>query len=109
MLHWKMEVLYTQLHKALYGTVQAFLLFYKKLSSFLIDEHGFVANPYNKCVVNKVVNGKQCTILWYVDDLKISHVDPSVVDSMIEMIKTEFGKELHVTICRGKAHDYLGI
>ena len=88
MLHWKngKKVLYTQLHKALYGAgVQASLLFYKKLSSFLINEHGFVANPYNKCVVNKIVNAKQCTILWYVDNLKISHIDPSVVDSMIEM------------------------
>ena len=56
------KVLYTQLHKALYGTVQASLLFYKKLSSFLIEQHGFVANPYDKCVVNKIVNGKQCTL-----------------------------------------------
>ena len=62
------------------------------MSSFLIEENGFERNPYNFCVVNKVVNGKQFTVVWYVDDLKLSHVDSSAVDSMIETVKQEFGK-----------------
>ena len=103
------KVLYTQLNKALYGTVQASLLFWKRLSSFLIDKHGFERNPYDFCVVNKSVDGKQCTIVWYVDDMKISHVNSSVVDHMINMVKQEFGKELDVTVRRGKIHDYLGV
>ena len=103
------KVLYTKLNKALYGTVQASLLFWKRLSSFLIDEHGFERNPYDFCVVNKSIDGKQCTIAWYVDDMKISHVDSSVVDHMINMVKREFGKELDVMVCRGKIHDYLGV
>ena len=103
------RVLYTKLNKALYGTVQASLLFWKKLSSFLIDEHGFERNPYDYCVVNKIINGKQFTIVWYVDDLKLSHADSSVVDNMIEAVKREFGKDMDVTIRRGKIHDYLGI
>jgi len=69
-----------------------------------------VSNPYDFCVVNKMVNGKQFTIVWYyVNDLKLSHIDSSVVDGMIETIKREFGKELDVTVRRGKVHDYLGI
>jgi hypothetical protein len=103
------KVLYTVLNKALYGTVQASLLFWKKLLSFLIDVHGFERNPYDWCVANKVIDGKQCTIVWYVDDLKISHVDPKVVDQQIEMINGEFGKDMELTIKRGKVHDYLGI
>jgi hypothetical protein len=47
--------------------------------------------------------------VWYVDDMKISHVNSSVVDHMINMVKQEFGKELDITICRGKIHDYLGV
>ena len=46
------RVLYTILNKALYGTVQASLLFWKRLSAFLIDIHGFERNPYDWCVVN---------------------------------------------------------
>jgi len=70
------HVIYLLLRKALYGTLQAALLFWRNLSSFLVDELGFRINPYDSCVANKVINGKQCTIGWHVDDLKISHVDP---------------------------------
>jgi len=40
-------------------------------------------NPYDKCVVNKKINGEQCTIIWHVDDLKLSHVEKKVVDNII--------------------------
>ena len=56
-----------------------------------------------------MINGKQCTILWHVDDLKISHVDPAVNTTIIELINTEFGKEAPITITRGLVHDYLGM
>ena len=52
---------------------------------------GFVLNPYDKCVANKMVNGKQCTVLWYVDDVKVSHVDRSVVENDITNLEQEFG------------------
>jgi len=41
-----------QTKKALYGTLQAALLFWRLLSDTLI-EWGFVLNTYDKCVVNK--------------------------------------------------------
>jgi hypothetical protein len=59
--------------------------------------------------VNKVVNDKQCTIVWYVDDLKISHEDPSVVGKYIDMIRQEFGSKMDLPVRQGKIHDYLGI
>jgi hypothetical protein len=101
-------VIYVMLKKALYGTLRAALLFWRRLSSQLM-EWGFVTNPYDPCVVNKMINGKQCTILWHVDDLKISHVDPEVVTSVIELVEGEFGKEAPLTIMRGKVHEYLGM
>jgi hypothetical protein len=55
-----------------------------------------------------MINGKQFIIVWYVDDLKFSHVDSSVVSKMIEAVKSEFSKEYEVTVHRGKVHDYLG-
>jgi hypothetical protein len=64
------KVLYVVLKKALYGTVQAALLFWEDLSRFLIKELGFTMNLYDRCVVNKIIKGKQCTIIWHVDDLK---------------------------------------
>jgi hypothetical protein len=102
------KVLYVQLKKALYGTLKAALLFWKKLTE-KIEEWGFVINPYDWCVANKIINKKQCTIIWHVDDLKISHVDAEVNTHVISLINNEFGQEAPLTITRGKVHEYLGM
>ena len=46
------------------------------------------------------------SIAWYVDDTKISHVDPNVVSQMIERIESHFGK---MTVTRRKEHVFLGM
>ena len=33
--------------------------------------------------MNKFVDGKQCMVVWHVDDQKISHVNPNIVDWVI--------------------------
>ena len=45
-----------------------------------------------------MVNGEQCTICWYVDESRISHVDPKTVDWVIENIEKKFGE---MTVKRG--------
>jgi len=52
---------------------------------------------------------RECTIVWHVDDLKISHQDRTVVDHVINLLELEFGKEAPLTKTRGKIHDYLGM
>jgi hypothetical protein len=66
------DVIYVILTKALYGTLQAALLFWQNLSSQL-EKWGFVINPSDFCVANKIINDKQCTSVWHVDDLR-SHM-----------------------------------
>jgi Reverse transcriptase (RNA-dependent DNA polymerase) len=102
------EILYVKLKKALYGTLQAALLFWKELSGKLI-QWGFVLNPYDSCVANKMIDGKQCTIIWHVDDLKISHVDEKVVEMVLDMLDQQYGKEAPLVVTRGKVHEYLGM
>ena len=102
------KVMYVKLLKALYGTLRAARLFWEKLSAKLV-EWGFQMNPYDACVANKTVNGRQLTVAWHVDDLKISHVDTPVVDQFIEQMNSEFGRETEMNISRGKVHDYLGM
>ena len=53
-----------------------------------------------------MINGKQCTIAWYVDDNKVSHEDPKVVTDIIEEIKKHFGD---LKVNRGNIHDFLGM
>jgi hypothetical protein len=64
---------YIQLKKALYGILQAALLLWQLLSKTLV-EWGFKLNEYDPCVAKIVINSKQCTIIWHVDDLKKSNV-----------------------------------
>ena len=106
-------VMYVKLKKALYGTLQAALLFWKNLTNTLLS-WGFEINPYDWCVANKTVNGKQLTIVWHVDDLKISHVDRDVVSDVISQLSDKYettptGLKTPLTINRGKKHEYLGM
>jgi hypothetical protein len=80
------KVLYVQLLKALYGCVVSALLWYELFSGHL-KEMGFKINPYDSCIANKIIDKKQCTIAWYVDDMKISHVNQDVVTQVIQDIE----------------------
>jgi Reverse transcriptase (RNA-dependent DNA polymerase) len=99
------SILYLQLKKALYGHVKSALLWYELFVNTLKDM-GFELNPYDACVANKIIEGTQCTIVWYVDDNKISHVNPSVVSNVISKIEERFGK---MTVTRGKEQSFLGM
>jgi hypothetical protein len=99
-------ILYVKIQKALYGLLRSALLFYKKLVGDL-EGNGFVLNPYDPCVANKVINGAQMTVCWHVDDLKVSHVDPSEVAKFGQWLSDTYG--IAVAEHRGKVHDYLGM
>ena len=61
-------------------------------------------NWYDPCVANKQINGSQCTMCWYVDDTKISHLDHKVVSRVIKSLEDDFGK---MTVDRGKSHKFV--
>ena len=54
--------------------------------------------------MKKIIDNKQCTILWHVDNLKTSHVDPAIVSRVLADIFTEYGKIAKMTITLGKVH-----
>ena len=58
--------------KALYGCIESALLWYECFSSKL-KGMGFKINAYDNCIANKMIDSHQCTITWYVDDVKVSH------------------------------------
>ena len=67
-----MFTVYVQVMRAIYGMLQAALLWYKKFRKD-IESIGFQVNPYDPCVANRIIDGKQHTVTWHVDDLKVSH------------------------------------
>ena len=88
----KQKVMYVELLKALYGTVCMARLFWEKLSGKL-KEWGFSMNPYDSCMANKMVNGKQLTVAWHVNDLKASHQELEVLKWFAKLLNDEFGRE----------------
>ena len=56
----------------------------------ILQKEGFVMNAYDKCVVNKMIDGKQCTLGFYVDENKLSHVDPKLVDGVFKIFEVYF-------------------
>ena len=67
---------------------------------------GFVLNPYDPCIANKEIDGSQCTILWYVDDTKISHKDEGIVRKLINALEEKFGE---MSKSFGNKHEFLGM
>ena len=86
------QVLYIELQKALYDTLQVAILFWKALTKFLTEELGFTINPYDSCVMNKMIDGKQCTIIWHINDLKLSHVKKVFWMTLLISLTQSMGK-----------------
>jgi hypothetical protein len=98
---------------ALYGTMVASLLYYKKFVKSLRSRR-FKLNPYDPCVANKQVDGEQLTVCFHVDDCKISHLNPKVVSDTIDWLRLEYENVFEdgsglMKVKRGKTHVYLGM
>ena len=101
------RILYVKLQKALYGLMQASLLFYRKLRKEL-EVYGFVVNPYDPCVANMMMkDGKQLTVVWHVDDLMASCKDAFELTKFSCYLGNIYGMKLSMHM--GRKHDYLGM
>ena len=101
----KCKVLYLRVLRAIYGCLESALLWYS-LYSTTLKGMGFKLNPYDLCVANKIIEGTQCTVVFYVDDNKISHKNPKVVHDVINKLKKHFGE---LTVETGKKLSFLGM
>jgi len=70
--------------KALYGMMVSSLLYYKK---FLKDIEcvGLDVNPYDMCVANRIINGRQNTITWHLAMRIVWSMMSFWIDSKISM------------------------
>jgi hypothetical protein len=105
--------LLVQCQNALYGTMVASLLYYRKFTKSLTS-FGFEINPYDPCVANKIVDGTQMTICFHVDDCKLSHHSSRANDNMIDWLRQEYESIFEdgsgrMTVGSGRVHKYLGM
>ena len=83
------KVLYLLVITEIYGFIESALLWYK-LFSDILEGLGFEINPYDRFVANNNIEGKQCTISWYMDDNKLSHKNPAVISDIINKVRNFF-------------------
>ena len=91
--------------------MKAALLFYIKFVKSLLSI-SFQLNP--PCVANKTFDTLQLTVVWHVDDLKVSHVLTKAVTRMTKWLKKTYGQLFSdgsgkMKINRGKIYEYLGM
>jgi hypothetical protein len=79
-----------------------------------LTANDFELNPYDPCIANQMVNGKQQTCGFHVDDVVLTCADVSTNDHFIDTLQQEY-KSVFVdssgkmTVHRSKVHDYLGM
>jgi hypothetical protein len=102
------QVLYVELKKALYGTLEGGVTVLAAVI-FTTDRMGLHPQPIR--IVRDEQNHQRITNVPSCGTLttsKISHADPEVVTEVIDLLEGEFGKEAPLTKTRGHVHDYLG-
>ena len=80
------EVLYLLLSQNVCGCIKSVLLWYKlciktlqKIGSII----SILMTVVISCVVNKMIKGWKCTIIWYIDYNKASHFNIKVIDELL--------------------------
>jgi hypothetical protein len=71
-------------------------------------------NPYNPCAWNKIIEKKQITICFHVNDCKVSHKLAQVVDKAIKWLRQDYESAFEdgsgaMVVHRGDVHKYLGM
>ena len=85
------KVLYLKVLREIYGCIEPALQWFNLYTQNLKAEI-YILYKYDRCVANKKINGKQCTVAWYVDNTKASHVDSRVIDDLLDTIKHISGR-----------------
>jgi hypothetical protein len=72
---------------------------------------GLKINLYDCCIANKIINGKQMTMLWHVDDLKASHMQQVVLEKFVEYLRGIYDdKEIGmIKVNYGPRHEFHGM
>jgi hypothetical protein len=98
--------LVVKLNRALYGLIKSAQQWYQELKSNL-EGHGFVVNPYDACVFNRIeADNEQTTLAVHVDDMEILAANEAAIDLLLDQLKSRFPK---LSVHRGRVLDYLGM
>ena len=95
-----------RLRKSLYGICQASSNLHARLKKTLVEEMHFVPNPKDPCVYNRTIDGKQVTVIVYVDDILATASSDRELESFTKEFQL-YHPELTEKV--GSVLDYLGM
>lgn len=73
----------------------------------VLQEIGFHLKPYDKCIANnKIIDGKQCTMSWYIDDNLLSHANENIIENIVAKIETRVTGSHHHQGARVYVYSY---
>ena len=90
---------------AINGCIESGLQWYKLYSETFMEKY-FELNPYDICVSDKMVNGKQLINVWYVDKTNVSNMEAKLVEDSINDLENHFGA---LVVTKLNQHTYWGI
>lgn len=61
------------------------------------------------CVANKVVEGKQQTVQFHVNDFILSHADKKINNKFLKWLNCKYRVHSQVTSTRGEEHEHSGM
>ena len=79
-------VFYVTFFNDLYRIMKPEILFYKDFVTTI----GFKINPYDPCVIKKLVNGKKMTVVWHIGNFKVSHERKKIVTRMAKWLNKTY-------------------
>jgi len=94
-----------RLLKALYGTIQAAKLWYKKLREIILN-YGFTQHPNDQCVFLYKLDDIVMIVGFHVDDLLMICKSMKMIDNFVEYLLKCF---TNVTVHKGVQQTYLGM
>ena len=95
--------MYFKLIHSIYCRIESALLWYN-IHALTIKGIGLKINPYGRFLSNKIIDRNQFTLVCYVGNNKLSHVDPKVVTNILNILKGNSGD---ILIIRGIKHSFL--
>ena len=102
------KVLYLLVEKAIYGMLEASLIWYRTLRKDL-EQIGFKFNTYDFCIANRYEGKDQQTLRLHVDDMLVSCRDAERNKEFHKWCQSKYGAYKEVKCNTGKKHAFLGM
>ena len=95
----------------IYVIMKAEILFYKNFVDN-VTSIIFKLSPYDPCVTKNITNVKKSTMVWHVDNLKVSHESNKIftkLEKWLNKTNERLSEDIsgNMNIYRGNIHEYL--